>query len=405
MSNKTPLALVKRQLADIHPYEKNARKNDAAVDAVVESIRQCGYIAPIIVDEDGVILAGHTRYKALTKLGKTEVECIVREGLTEEQKKKYRLLDNKTNELADWDLEMLAEELADLDFGDLDLDWGIDLDETFEQKMAQHDQFEEDEEYEEFLDKFKGKKTTDDCYTPAIVYEAVADWVAAEYGVDRENMVRPFYPGGDYQNFKYSKDSVVVDNPPFSIMSEICRFYQEKEIPFFMFAPTLTLMGIRAAHKIACGVAVTYENGAVVNTSFVTNMDENEVRSAPDLYKAVKDANTANLAESKKELPKYEYPNEVLTATFVARLSKYGVEFKVKPESCHLISSLDAQKETGAGIFGSGFLISEKAAAEKAAAEKQADENAMAAQLEAEKVTKTCWKLSDSEMEIVMGLR
>ena len=118
-----------RQLADVHPYDKNPRKNDAAVAAVVESIRQCGYIAPIIVDEDGVILAGHTRYKALTKLGKTEVECIVREGLTEEQKKKYRLLDHKTNELADWDMEMLAGELADLDFGDLDLDWGIDLEE------------------------------------------------------------------------------------------------------------------------------------------------------------------------------------------------------------------------------------------------------------------------------------
>lgn len=117
---------MKRQLADVHPYEKNPRKNDAAVDAVVESIRQCGYIAPIIVDEDGVILAGHTRFKALTKMGKTEVECIVREGLTEEQKKKYRLLDNKTNELADWDMEMLAGELADLDFGDLDLDWGVE---------------------------------------------------------------------------------------------------------------------------------------------------------------------------------------------------------------------------------------------------------------------------------------
>ena len=96
---------------------------------MVESINQCGYIAPIIIDEDGVILAGHTRYKALQKLGKTEVECIVKEGLTEEQKKKYRLLDNKTNELADWDMQLLAEELADLDFGALDLDWGLDLEE------------------------------------------------------------------------------------------------------------------------------------------------------------------------------------------------------------------------------------------------------------------------------------
>lgn len=118
-----------RQLAEIHPYEKNPRNNDTAVDAVVESINQCGYIAPIIIDEGGVILAGHTRYKALQKLGKTEVECIVKDGLTEEQKRKYRLLDNKTNELADWDLELLAEELADLDFGALDLDWGIEIEE------------------------------------------------------------------------------------------------------------------------------------------------------------------------------------------------------------------------------------------------------------------------------------
>ena len=92
---------------------------------MVESIQQCGYIAPIIIDEDGVILAGHTRYKAIRKLGRMEVECIVKEGLTEGQKKKYRLLDNKTNELAEWDLSLLAEELDELDFGALDLDWGL----------------------------------------------------------------------------------------------------------------------------------------------------------------------------------------------------------------------------------------------------------------------------------------
>lgn len=120
------MKLVKKAMEDIHPYEKNARKNDSAVDAVVKSIEQCGYIAPIIVDEDGVILAGHTRYKALLRLRKKEAECVVKEGLTADQKRKYRLLDNKTNELADWDLEMLAEELEGLDFGDLDLDWGVE---------------------------------------------------------------------------------------------------------------------------------------------------------------------------------------------------------------------------------------------------------------------------------------
>ena len=122
--------LITKKLDEIKPYMHNPRKNDDAVDAVAESIRQCGYVAPIIVDEDGVILAGHTRYKALRKLGHTEAEVIVKEGLTEEQKKKYRLLDNKTNELASWDFELLAQELEGLDFGDLDLDWGIDMEEA-----------------------------------------------------------------------------------------------------------------------------------------------------------------------------------------------------------------------------------------------------------------------------------
>lgn len=113
------------KIKDIKPYERNARKNDKAVGAVAKSIEQCTYVAPIIVDENNVILAGHTRWKALKKLGRAECECVVKEGLTEEQKKKYRLLDNKTNELADWDLEMLADELEGLDFRDLEIDWGI----------------------------------------------------------------------------------------------------------------------------------------------------------------------------------------------------------------------------------------------------------------------------------------
>lgn len=114
------------KIKDIHPYERNARKNDQAVDAVAKSIEQCSYVAPIVVDEDHVILAGHTRWKAMKKLGRTECECIVKDGLTEEQKKKYRLLDNKTNELADWDFDLLADELDGLDFGNLQIDWGIE---------------------------------------------------------------------------------------------------------------------------------------------------------------------------------------------------------------------------------------------------------------------------------------
>lgn len=127
------------KLADIHPYPNNPRKNSSAVDAVAESIRQCGYVAPIIVDEDYVILAGHTRYKALKKLKCKEAEIIVRSGLNEEQKKKYRILDNKTNELADWDIDLLEAELEGLDFEGFDFGFAI----TEEEPKAIEDDYDE----------------------------------------------------------------------------------------------------------------------------------------------------------------------------------------------------------------------------------------------------------------------
>ena len=108
------------KVKDLVPYENNPRKNDSAVDAVAESIRQCTYITPIIVDENYVIIAGHTRYKALLKLGIEEVQCLICDGLTEEQKKKYRYLDNKTGEKATWDLMKLETELEGVDLDGFD---------------------------------------------------------------------------------------------------------------------------------------------------------------------------------------------------------------------------------------------------------------------------------------------
>lgn len=109
-----------RQLSDIHPYENNPRRNDDAVADVMESIKQCDNLDPIEVDKDGIILSGHTRLKALKKLGYTDTEVVVYEGLTDEQKRKCRLLANKTGEKALWDLDLLATELEGLDFGDFD---------------------------------------------------------------------------------------------------------------------------------------------------------------------------------------------------------------------------------------------------------------------------------------------
>ncbi len=114
------MKLQKLKLTDVKPYENNPRKNDEAVNAVAESIRQCSYITPIIVDENHVIIAGHTRYKALLALGMEDVECLICEGLSEEQKKKYRYLDNKTGEKATWDLMKLEVELEGLDLEGFD---------------------------------------------------------------------------------------------------------------------------------------------------------------------------------------------------------------------------------------------------------------------------------------------
>lgn len=129
-------------------------------------------------------------------------------------------------------------------------------------------------EYLEFIDKFAPKTTTDDCFTPPLVYDAVRDWVCKEYGVDKDKIVRPFYPGGDYQIFDYSSGAVVVDNPPFSILSQICTFYLDKGIPFFLFAPALTCLFGKELVMNVChvmtGSTITYANGATVETAYVT---------------------------------------------------------------------------------------------------------------------------------------
>lgn len=130
---------------ELIPYENNPRINDEAAEAVAKSIEQCGYIAPIITDEDMVILGGHTRLLAMRKLGIKECEVLVVSGLSDEQKRKYRLLDNKTGELAEWDFEMLENELFDLDFGDLELDW--DIDDDFELEESASLTTEKDDEY------------------------------------------------------------------------------------------------------------------------------------------------------------------------------------------------------------------------------------------------------------------
>lgn len=124
-----------------------------------------------------------------------------------------------------------------------------------------------DTHYQAFVDKFKPKKTTDDCYTPENVYRVVLDWVVKEYGIDPNNIVRPFYPGGNYMTEDYPEGCTVVDNPPFSIISKIVNNYNRAGIKYFLFAPYLTnFTSKEKASHIITGTNITYENGADVPT-------------------------------------------------------------------------------------------------------------------------------------------
>lgn len=105
------IALEYRRLSNLNPYANNPRKNAGAVDAVAASIKEFGFLVPIVVDTDGTIVAGHTRYKAAKKLGIKEVPVIVADKLTPEQVDAFRLADNKVGELAEWDEDALATEL------------------------------------------------------------------------------------------------------------------------------------------------------------------------------------------------------------------------------------------------------------------------------------------------------
>ena len=379
----------------LQPYERNARTHSPEqVNKIADSIREFGFLNPVLIDSNNMIIAGHGRVLAAKQLKMKEVPYLRVEDLTPTQIRAYILADNKLAEDAGWDELLVSQELAALRDEDFNIELtGFEtpeLDDWFNRSDREKDwdaREEGNDEYNDFLDKFEAKKTTDDCYTPPQVYEAVAEWVAKEYKVDKTLFIRPFYPGGDYQSEEYKTGCVVVDNPPFSILSEILRFYCDRKIKFFLFAPALTLFGSGRDCDVCylpADVNVTYENNATVNTSFITNMDRAKVRSVPELHKLAEAAADEYRRTLRRELPKYSYPPEVITATGVQQFSKYGIDFKVMPNECYRISQLDAQKETDKAIFGSGFLVSEKAAAEKAAATK--------------------WQLSERERAIVRSL-
>ena len=270
------------------------------------------------------------------------------------------------------------------------------------------------ETYDEFVKKFEPKKTTDDCYIPPAVYVAVKEWAVKEYGINAAKIVRPFYPGGDYENYDYSGGAVVVDNPPFSLISKIVDFYQERNIPFFLFCPGLTFFSTMVGRPEITGViidvSIIYENGASVPTCFLTNLDDaNMVRTAPDLDRKIKEIQ----GSEKVILPKYTYPSEVVTASRLKKITKAGIAITIPKNGGHMIRRLDAQKPIKKAVYGAGMLINseraeEFAAAERAAAEQTAAGRTAAGQTAAGQTAAGrahVFELSESERAIINKLQ
>lgn len=196
------------------------------------------------------------------------------------------------------------------------------------------------ETYEEFVAKFKknAPKTTDDCYTPQPVYEVVKEYALKLAGLTEETCtpVRPFYPGGDYRNYDYPADAYVIDNPPFSILSEIRRFYIEKGIKYFLFAPALMCIRPNIDDTIICANSdVIYSNGATVKTSFVTNAANREfcLITAPTLKKQLGEIfkhDRKIYGKQTRKLKSYIHPKNTFTARDIALTSRTYFFYQAK---------------------------------------------------------------------------
>lgn len=260
--------------------------------------------------------------------------------------------------------------------------------------------------YEKWLEHMEERpSTTDDCFTPEAVYEAVLDWAKHEYGIGPDTRIlRPFWPGGDYRQEDYGGDCVVIDNPPFSIISQIVRWYEARGVKYFLFAPGLMLFNVakdfdNVGHVIIHDT-VEYQNGAKVATGFITNLSDARVHVSPQLSRAVREAQKQgqpNNAQAARR--RIVWPDEIISTARLRMIAPYE-ELKIGRDECACITKPDKTKTV---IFGGGMLVSERIAARVKAARVKAP-RAEAARAEAGAKGAEHIELSEREMEIVRRL-
>lgn len=235
-------------------------------------------------------------------------------------------------------------------------------------------------DYDAFVKKFKPKKTTDDCYTPDYIYDAVLGWLKNNVDLTGKEIIRPFWPGGDYKTVNYPENSVVVDNPPFSILAKIKAWYREHNIRYFLFAPHLTLFSSYKEDQtcIITNASIIYANGANVCTDFVTNLPEFSrygIIGEPNLKEVIEEVQKKAKQEEKaqKNPPGYLYPEHLVTTSSIAYIINGGVEVKIPKNEMVFTQRLDAQIPIKKGIYGGGFLCSDRVAVQLKSAKFESD--------------------------------
>ena len=265
----------------------------------------------------------------------------------------------------------------------------IELDECDRGKRIKTDFYD----YESFLKKFTdAPKTTDDCYTPPDVYEAVLRYVGSIYDMKGKKILRPFYPGGDYVRAEYPADGVVIDNPPFSMFSAICRFYVKEGVKFFLFGPGLTIFTV--VEDCTCVIISTdieFSNKAKVRCNFATNLlGDVAAVTAPELDEMIRKCKSQNL---KANLPKYRYPDNLLSVSDMQTICNNGLKFEVRRAESTMVRNLDRHPFPKKGLFGNHLLISDAKAQAKAQAKFNYTEDG-----------RIIVELSERERKIIEGL-
>lgn len=321
--------------------------------------------------EQFVILGGNMRAEALRKMGETTAPCVIYRGLTAEKMREIVIKDNGS--FGEWDFDALANAWDDLPLKD----WGVEAPADWTKAGLSTKGREGDEGYDEWREKFETKLTTDDCYTPPPVFDALQEWVDRRLTpLAGRKIVRPFFPGGDYEHHDYPSGCIVIDNPPFSIYAQVVRFYLEHGIDFVLFGQSMTVRvtGADVTYIIA-GACIEFENKASINISFVTNIAPNGERIiiSPELRKALEKASDDYHHAGAVDLPKYKMPQELWTPATLKKIAKGDADVSFLKSELAEVRQVSALAALGKSLYGGGWLFSAAAAAAAAAAAIEAE--------------------------------